>query len=265
VHFESLQGRTALLVDDEAFFLSSLVEWLRTAAPGLEVMTASDGVEALEQLARRPVDAVVTDVQMPRLDGYGLMSALRERRDDVDVIVMTAFGRPSEREREALEPAIDFLEKPIDFEHLLEVLGQIMHARASRDSTKNPHPPTTETKHMDNTTLTLQKINDISGALGTALVDYESGMTLGTYGTGIDLEIAAAGNMEVMRAKQRVMKELGIEGGIEDMLITLQDQYHIIRPLGTALFLYLALSRKDANLAMARRKLANFASELDVG
>lgn len=118
---------------------------------------------------------------------------------------------------------------------------------------------------MDNTTQILQKINDMAGSLGVSLVDYESGMTLGTIGSGINLEIASAGNMEVMRAKKRVMTELGIKGGIEDILITLETQYHIIRPVGTALFLYLALQRKDANLAMARRKLASLAEELDIG
>jgi hypothetical protein len=111
---------------------------------------------------------------------------------------------------------------------------------------------------MDNVNESLEKImNEVSGALGTALVDHESGMCLGTMGSGIDLEVAAAGNMEVVRAKMKVMKDLGIEGSIEDILITLADQYHIIRPVKSSLFLYLAINRSQGNLAMARRKLAS--------
>ena len=105
---------------------------------------------------------------------------------------------------------------------------------------------------------------NVNGALGAALVDYESGMCLGSTGTGINTEIAAAGNTEVMKAKTRVMRDLGIEGGIEDILITLESQYHIIRPVKSAFFLYLAFDRKQGNLAMARHQMAKAADEVEV-
>lgn len=109
----------------------------------------------------------------------------------------------------------------------------------------------------------------IKGAVGAALVDYSSGMTLGTVGGGdLNLEVAAAGNTEVVRAKMAVMKELGIKGGIEDILITLDDQLHLIRLLqsqnGDGLFFYLALRKDQANLAMARHQLANIEKEVAV-
>ncbi len=100
----------------------------------------------------------------------------------------------------------------------------------------------------------------ISGAVGVALVDYTSGMTLGTAGGSreLDLEVAA-GNTEVVRAKMRTMQDLGLKETIDDILITLDSQYHLIRPLtssrGDGLFLYLALAAGQANLAMARRQL----------
>jgi hypothetical protein len=106
---------------------------------------------------------------------------------------------------------------------------------------------------------TLSEIMTINGALGVALVDITSGMALGKMGnTGLDLDIAAAGNSEVVKAKLNVMRDLGIRGDIEDILISLQTQYHLIRPLGSdsTLFLYVVLNKETANLALARRQLS---------
>lgn len=112
----------------------------------------------------------------------------------------------------------------------------------------------------------------IDGAVGVALVDYESGMSLGTLGGGdwLDLDVAAAGNTEVVRAKMRVMSELALDDAIEDILITLGRQYHVIRLIGQTarsgptLFLYLVLDRSRANLAMARHNLKRIDNDLMV-
>ena len=111
---------------------------------------------------------------------------------------------------------------------------------------------------------TLSGMMSIQGALGCAVVDYTSGMLLGSQGAGVDLELAAAGNSEVVKAKMKTMESLGIQGGIDDILITLQDQLHIIRPSTSneGLFLYLALDKNNANLALARRKINDLEKEL---
>ncbi|MER6437668.1 MULTISPECIES: hypothetical protein [unclassified Streptomyces] len=115
-----------------------------------------------------------------------------------------------------------------------------------------------------------ETMTSIEGALGAALVDYTSGMALGTLGGGkdLDLAIAAAGNTDVIRAKTRTMEHLGIKSDIEDMLITLSHQYHLIRPLkgkdGNGLFLYLVLDKGKSNLAMARHQLKRIEAELEV-
>lgn len=114
---------------------------------------------------------------------------------------------------------------------------------------------------------TLADIMTINGAIGVALVDITSGMALGKAGsTTLDLDAAAAGNSEVVKAKLRVMKDLDIRGQIEDILITLQTQYHLIRPLGSdnSLFLYVVLNKETANLALARRQLSKSESSLVV-
>ncbi|MBO8187748.1 hypothetical protein [Streptomyces spirodelae] len=124
---------------------------------------------------------------------------------------------------------------------------------------------------MSNTDASLKEaMSTIDGTIGVALVDYTSGMALGTLGGGkdFDLEVAAAGNTDVVRAKLRTMELLGLKDEIEDILITLGRQYHLIRLLraksGNGLFLYIALDAAKANLAMARHQLRRIEANLEV-
>ena len=117
----------------------------------------------------------------------------------------------------------------------------------------------------------LKEAMSIEGATGTALVDWDSGMALGTLGGGkyLDLDLAAAGNTEVVRAKMRTVESLKLNDQVEDILITLNTQYHLIRLLRKAdgaqsLFLYLVLDRGKANLALARHHLKRIEADLTV-
>ncbi|MFI8103943.1 hypothetical protein [Streptomyces sp. NPDC086023] len=124
---------------------------------------------------------------------------------------------------------------------------------------------------MANVEVSLKEaMTSIEGALGAALVDYTSGMALGTLGGGkdLDLAVAAAGNTDVIRAKVRTMEMLGLRDEIEDLLITLGGQYHLLRLLkgksGSGLFLYLVLDKDRSNLAMARHQLRRIEAALEV-
>jgi hypothetical protein len=117
----------------------------------------------------------------------------------------------------------------------------------------------------------LKEAMNIDGALGACLVDWESGMSLGAVGGGkyLDLDVAAAGNTEVIRAKMRTMEALRLDDQIEDILITLAKQYHLIRLLKSSrsdqgLFLYLVLDRSKANLALARHQLKRIESDISI-
>jgi hypothetical protein len=114
----------------------------------------------------------------------------------------------------------------------------------------------------------LAKIMQLDGAMGTCVVDSNSGMMLGSDGGAgpINLEVAAAGNTEVVRAKRKTMKALNLKDSIEDILITLHGQYHLIRPLTSndALFIYLVLDKQRGNLAMSRHQLASIEKDLSI-
>ncbi|MEU6142809.1 hypothetical protein ABZ848_20855 [Streptomyces sp. NPDC047081] len=115
-----------------------------------------------------------------------------------------------------------------------------------------------------------EMMTGVEGSLGAAVVDYTSGMALGTLGGGkdLDLTIASAGNTDVVRAKVRTMETLGLKSRIEDILITLANQYHLIRLVtgrnGNGLFLYLVLDKDRSNLAMARHQLKRVEEKLEV-
>lgn len=122
-------------------------------------------------------------------------------------------------------------------------------------------------KMANNINQSLEELMFIDGSVAVALVDGNSGMALGTAGGGgVNLEIAAAGNSEVIKSKNKVMKNLGLKDTIEDILITLGQQYHLIRPLSTHqhLFFYVVLNRATSNLAMARFKLTEIESRVEV-
>ena len=124
---------------------------------------------------------------------------------------------------------------------------------------------------MSNFDMTLDMAGNIKGAFAVAIVDYDSGMTLGSRGGSpeFDLEVAPPGNSDVVRTKLEGMQKLGLRETIEDILITLDTQYHLIRPVrGSAdekLFFYLVLNRAQANLAMARRDLRMIEQQLFMG
>jgi len=104
----------------------------------------------------------------------------------------------------------------------------------------------------------LDEIMNIDGAVGAAIVDYESGMTLGTIGGGsLDMELAGAGNTEVVRSKNDIIHDLGLDEDIEDILISLDSQYHLIRMCERHenVFIYLAIDRSEGNLGLARRAI----------
>ena len=113
--------------------------------------------------------------------------------------------------------------------------------------------------------VSLDALSSIDGFMVGALVDMGSGLALATLGNALDLDLAAAGNSEVLKAKRKVAGALKLNDTIEDVLITLNRQYHLLRPLerNADLFLYVVLDRSKANLAMARHELKRFEKELD--
>lgn len=403
-----MNGEHFVLVDDEDDLLRSLVAALRRARPLAEVAAFADPVRADDYLEQAPrVDALITDIRMPKLDGIELLVRARHRRPRLPAVVMTAFPSPGLASQVSSFGTVEYLDKPFSvatftaavdkvlrgagagfagalaidglpdlvqlcalstatsalrvsrgvhqgsmwFERGLivhaecdgrdgvdaffEILGwkdggfsvergagaprrtigqratelliealrrQDEDGRAAEGSAGELDPldlelslqefdgpdavaeaavvsshvtpvsssPTREeqTYMASNIQTNLERLRAIDGYLGSALVDSESGMTLGTDGGGaaLNLEVAAAGNTEVVRAKRKAMKALNLKDEIEDILISLGRQYHVIRPLRArpGIFFYVAVDRTKANLAMARMAIADTEKALEL-
>ncbi len=114
---------------------------------------------------------------------------------------------------------------------------------------------------------TIAKIeNDVNGVIATAVVDLESGMTLAAKSnrSDFDLTVASAYNSELVKQKMKIMRALGLKSNLEDMVLTLTDQIHLIKILpGNATFIYLAADRGATNLAILRTSVNKHTNALD--
>jgi two-component system chemotaxis response regulator CheY len=110
------QPQTVLIVDDDAA-TRRLYKFLLNNN-GYTVLEAEDGIVALEILERQPCELVITDMNMPRMDGMDLIRAIRRDHGDMYVILITAFGTPDTQKQALRIGANDYLAKPFDFDEL---------------------------------------------------------------------------------------------------------------------------------------------------
>jgi predicted regulator of Ras-like GTPase activity (Roadblock/LC7/MglB family) len=113
----------------------------------------------------------------------------------------------------------------------------------------------------------IEAISEIDGFIGACLVDSDTGLMLASEGGGkLDLEAASALNAQVVRAKRSAIESLKLNDVIEDILISLGKQFHLIRPLAAnpSVFIYVALDKKQANLGLARIKLKQIEAGMEI-
>ena len=111
--------KSILLVDDEKNFLLSLADMLQANEDEFTIKTASNGKDAAKIIDKENIDLVVTDLNMPEMDGFELMAHISQVNSDMPVIAMTAYGTPEMESRLRNMGAFQYIEKPIDFDSLL--------------------------------------------------------------------------------------------------------------------------------------------------
>ncbi|MFC3173017.1 response regulator [Novosphingobium bradum] len=122
-----LQPIRILTVDDSASMRALLRHAL--AGNGFDVVQAEDGVAALEWLAGNEVDVVITDINMPRLDGFGLIQQLRSgsRHRDRPILVLTTESSDEKKLRARAAGATGWIVKPFDPDKLIAAVRRVAH------------------------------------------------------------------------------------------------------------------------------------------
>ena len=111
---------TILIVDDE----KSMRDFLKIllSKEGYEVLAAADGEQALTVLADNDVNLVVSDIRMPGIDGLQLLATIKERSDDIPVIMITAFASPNDAVQAMKNGAYDYISKPFNVDEIKSVI-----------------------------------------------------------------------------------------------------------------------------------------------
>ncbi|MCL7487600.1 MAG: response regulator [Desulfobulbaceae bacterium] len=118
---------SVLLVDDEEQFLDMLSQRLGTR--GLKVNTVTSGEEALDRVTDHNYDAIVLDLAMPGMNGIETLKQIKEKRPDIEIIMLTGHANVKDGIEAMKIGAEDFLEKPIDINVLLEKISEAKHKR----------------------------------------------------------------------------------------------------------------------------------------
>jgi CheY-like chemotaxis protein/predicted regulator of Ras-like GTPase activity (Roadblock/LC7/MglB family) len=124
--------KSVLLVDDEKNFLLSLADMLKDNEDEFSIKTAVNGKLAAAIIDSGNIDLVVTDLNMPEMDGFELMAHISQFNSELPVIAMTAYGTPEMESRLRNMGAFQYIEKPIDFDSLLRKIKDGLKAGSTK-------------------------------------------------------------------------------------------------------------------------------------
>ncbi len=148
--------KQVLIVDDEKKFLLSLTQGLVHRLANVRVLTAHDGLAALKIMDDTAVDLLITDLKMPKMDGFELLAQVRSRHPQVPVIVMTAFGTPDIEAQLQQLGSIQYLEKPTDLETMTAKIRACLNHRAKGFVEGITLPTFAQLIELENKTCSLQ-------------------------------------------------------------------------------------------------------------
>ncbi|VVS95497.1 response regulator [Desulfoluna spongiiphila] len=159
--------RQILVVDDNQPFLNLIHKLFSKLKDRYAVITCTDGGEAIEILKQRPIALVVTDLQMPNVDGYGLLEKIRRFFPDIPAIVATSFDKPKTREAVMRYGARAYFTKPLVIDDLIHTIDQILKEQAGGGTLNNASLEMfLQLIEMEAKTCTIRVINETTSTQG---------------------------------------------------------------------------------------------------
>jgi DNA-binding NtrC family response regulator len=178
-----------LVVDDEAAARTALAELLRSE--GYAIETAGDGFKALGRLEEFEADLVLTDLNMPGIDGVELLRKLKELRPELPVVLMTAFGGVETAVSAMREGAADYLTKPLNTDELLIVLARTIETAKLRQEANELREQIKDRYSFDNIVGSSPEMQRVFKTVAQIAPSRATVLVTGESGTGKELVAAA--------------------------------------------------------------------------
>ena len=215
--------KNILIVDDEKDMLLSLKEGFDTYGEIFSVLLAEDGEKAVDKLKENVISLVVTDLRMPRMDGFSLLIHIMTHYPDIPVIIMTAYSRPV-MERMAMKiGAVEYIEKPFRMDDLAQKIISILEKESDGGIfTSVSSGMFTQLIEMEQKTCTVRLVNRSSDQRGVLF--FREGELLDARVSNVQGEPAA---LEILTWDDVILsiqdkcsqKEKKIEADFQDILI----------------------------------------------
>ncbi|NMD04902.1 MAG: sigma-54-dependent Fis family transcriptional regulator, partial [Deltaproteobacteria bacterium] len=189
-----------LIVDDELNMRLVLTAMLKKE--GYEIASAADGSEALSILKSGPIDAVITDLKMPNVDGMELLNHMNDKHPAIPVIIITAHGTVATAVKALKKGALDYITKPFDLDELKNVISKAMKTRTLKENELFLPPEDIERAGIIGTS---KSIKDIFEAIKRVAPTTTTILITGETGTGKEL-VADAIHYNSPRKKNPLIK-----------------------------------------------------------
>ena len=169
--------KTVLIVDDDKIWLYAIKKKMDKYKKAFSVLTAEDGLDAVEKLKKNVISLVVTDMQMPRMDGFALLAHLSENYPDIPVIVVTAYSTPKSKKAVLERGAAGYIEKPFAIENLIQKITNSLKRESEGGILQTiPVEMFIQLIEMEQKTCTIRVVNKSSNKQGVLF--FKSGILL---------------------------------------------------------------------------------------
>ncbi len=134
-----IQVSRILIVDDEVKLVKKLKKLLKK--DGFEIETAGNGKEALQVIDKsKPFDVIISDIRMEEMDGLTFLKQVHQDGIDVGVIMITGYGDMDTFLESLYFGAFQYIQKPVQYDTLLEAINKLLHDRERQKKKKRRHP-----------------------------------------------------------------------------------------------------------------------------